>query len=133
MFLMAVRTYVRSLETTGYPLSLEFAMKYMFSEDTITLFLSDFVLVLSTAICVPFAKAVSAGWLRYYWTGVVLQHIWQTFVLAVAIGWAFTRQWPWVQSGYMTLHTLVSFFLKKNIGNSVIFPLEKRANLVFLF
>ncbi|KAI0705236.1 MBOAT, membrane-bound O-acyltransferase family-domain-containing protein [Cytidiella melzeri] len=107
MFLLAVNTYIRSLETNGYPLSMEFGMKYMFAEDTIMLFLSDGILVLSTAICVPFAKAIQNGWIRYYWTGVILQHLWQTTVLFTAIQWTFTRHWPWVQSGYLTLHTLV--------------------------
>lgn len=91
MFLFAVRTYVRSLETSGKPMSLEFAMKYMFSEDTITLFLSDAVLVLSTAVCVPFAKAYANRWISYYPAGTILQHAWQTFVLFVAIKWAFHR------------------------------------------
>lgn len=108
MGLMALRTYVLSLQQTGYPLSFEFALKFMFSEDTITLFISDFVLVLSTGLCVPFARAISKGWIKYYWTGVIIQHLCQTLVLATAVGWAFTRNWPWVQSGYMTLHTLVS-------------------------
>ncbi|KIP03018.1 hypothetical protein PHLGIDRAFT_37640, partial [Phlebiopsis gigantea 11061_1 CR5-6] len=107
MFLFAVRTYVRSLETSGKAMSLEFAMTYMFSEDTITLFISDGVLVLSTIVCVPFAKAVANGWIKYYYTGLIIQHLWQTAVLFTAVKWAFHRHWPWVQSGYLTLHTLV--------------------------
>lgn len=91
MFLVALRTYVRSVETSGRPMSLEFAMKYMFSEDTIMLFVSDAVLVLSTAVCVPFAKAVAHGWISYYPTGTIIQHAWQTAVLFIAIKWAFHR------------------------------------------
>ena len=91
MFLVAVRTYVRSFETSGSPMSLEFAMKYMFSEDTITLFVSDGVLVFSTAVCVPFAKAVAKGWIKYYPAGTIIQHLWQTAVLFTAIKWAFHR------------------------------------------
>jgi sterol O-acyltransferase len=97
----------------------------MFSRDARMLALSDAVLVLSTGICVPFAKAVSRGWIKYYWTGVVIQHTFQTFILFAAIKWTFNRcassficcndktdrvsgsQWPWVQSGFLTLHTLV--------------------------
>ena len=90
MFLFTVRTYVRSLETSGKAMSLEFA-KYMFSEDTITLFVSDGVLVLSTIVCVLFAKAVASGWIKYYHTGTILQHLWQTAVLFIAITWAFHR------------------------------------------
>lgn len=91
LFLFSVRTYVRSLETHGHAISLDFAMKYMFSEDTITLFLSDAVLVFSTGLCVPFVKAIANGWIDYYWTGVIIQHTWQTLVLFTAIKWTFDR------------------------------------------
>ncbi|KAH9893488.1 MBOAT-domain-containing protein [Cubamyces lactineus] len=103
LFLFTVRTYIRSIETNGYPLDFEFAS--MFSRDAITLAISDAVLVLNTALCVPFAKAIAKGWIRYYWFGVALQHLWQTAVLAMAITWTFNRQWPWVQSGFLTLHS----------------------------
>ncbi|KAH9479357.1 putative sterol O-acyltransferase 1 [Psilocybe cubensis] len=99
------RTYVRSIETNGHALNLHFAT--MFSQDAVTLALSDAVLVLSTGICVPFAKALKRGWIRYYWTGVILQHLLQTTILFTAIYWTFNRDWPWVQSGYLTLHSLV--------------------------
>ncbi|KAI0075307.1 MBOAT-domain-containing protein [Panus rudis PR-1116 ss-1] len=105
MFLVSVNTYIRGIEETGSPL--EFAFASMFSEDAITLALSDAVLVGSTFICVPFAKAIQKGWIRYYWVGVILQHLWQTTVLAAAVTWTFNRHWPWVQSGFLTLHTLV--------------------------
>ncbi|OBZ74054.1 Sterol O-acyltransferase 2 [Grifola frondosa] len=55
MLIFAVRTYVRSIEANGYALELSFAT--MFSRDAVTLALSDAVLVGSTALCVPFAKA----------------------------------------------------------------------------
>jgi sterol O-acyltransferase len=96
----------------------------MISKDARTLALSDAVLVLSTGICVPFAKAVSKGWVKYYWTGVAIQHTLQTVILFAAIKWTFNRyasirsvwvclieghrrQWPWVQSGFLTIHTFV--------------------------
>ncbi|KAI8996386.1 MBOAT-domain-containing protein [Trametes punicea] len=103
LFLFAVRTYVRSIETSGYPLDFQFAS--MFSRHAVTLAISDAVLVLSTGLCVPFVKAIVNGWIRYNWTGVLIQHLWQTFVLATAIIWTFNRQWPWVQSGFLTLHS----------------------------
>ncbi|KAJ6581587.1 MBOAT, membrane-bound O-acyltransferase family-domain-containing protein [Mycena capillaripes] len=105
MFLFTVSTYIKSIETSGHALNLRFAT--MFSRDAITLAISDAVMVSATALCVPFAKAVSKGWVRYYWTGVILQHAIQTFALVSAISWTFNRQWPWVQSGFFTLHTLV--------------------------
>ncbi|KAF9038453.1 MBOAT, membrane-bound O-acyltransferase family-domain-containing protein [Panaeolus papilionaceus] len=79
----------------------------MFSQDAITLAWSDALLVLSTGICVPFAKALKNGWISYYWTGLILQHILQTSILFGAISWTFNRNWPWVQSGFLTLHSIV--------------------------
>ncbi|RPD64216.1 MBOAT-domain-containing protein [Lentinus tigrinus ALCF2SS1-7] len=105
LFLFALRTYVVSTETNGLPLNLEFAT--MFSQDAITLAISDAVLVLNTGLCVPFAKAIAKGWLRYYPVGLVLQHLWQCSVLAITVTWTFNRHWPWVQSGFLTLHSLV--------------------------
>lgn len=89
LFIWTVRTYVRSIETEGAPLNLRFAT--MISQDARTLALSDAVLVLSTGICVPFAKAVSRGWIKYYWTGVILQHLLQASILFTAIKWTFNR------------------------------------------
>ncbi|KAJ2918613.1 hypothetical protein MD484_g1719, partial [Candolleomyces efflorescens] len=105
MFIFAIQTYVRSFEASGMPLSLDFAA--MFSRDAITLAWSDALLVLSTGICVPFAIALKNNWIQYYWTGIVIQHFIQASILASAITWAFNRQWPWVQSGFLTLHSLV--------------------------
>lgn len=105
IFIFTVRTYIRSIETHGHALNLNFAAR--FSEDAITLAISDFFVVLTTGLCVPFAKAVSKGWIRYQYTGMVLQHVLQTTLLFSAIVWTFNRQWPWVQSGYLTLHSIV--------------------------
>ncbi|KAI0061050.1 MBOAT-domain-containing protein [Artomyces pyxidatus] len=105
LFLFTVGSYIRSIETNGYPLNFEFAS--MFSRDARTLALSDAVLVLGTGLCVPFAKAVSKGWIKYYSIGVIIQHTFQGLVLFTAVRWTFNRQWPWVQSGFLTLHTLV--------------------------
>ncbi|KAG2011805.1 sterol O-acyltransferase, variant 2 [Coprinopsis cinerea AmutBmut pab1-1] len=105
IFIFTVQTYVRSIETSGKPLDLNFAA--MFSQDAITLALSDLVLVLCTGICVPFAIALKNEWIQYYWTGVIIQHLIQSSVLAAAVTWTFNRNWPWVQSGYLTLHALV--------------------------
>lgn len=92
IFIFAVQSYVRSIEASGRPLNLAFAA--MFSQDAITLALSDAALVLTTGICVPFAIAIKNGWIRYYWTGLILQHLIQTTVLISAITWTFNRYLP---------------------------------------
>jgi sterol O-acyltransferase len=89
IFIFMVRTYIQSMETHGHALNLRFAT--MFSKDAITLALSDGVLVATTGISVGFAKAVAKGWIRYYWTGVIIQHILQTAILFTAISWTFNR------------------------------------------
>ncbi|KAG7093673.1 hypothetical protein E1B28_007332 [Marasmius oreades] len=105
IFIFMLRTYISTFEIHGHALNLRFATQ--FSRDAITLAISDGVIVGLTALCVPFAKAISGGWIRYNWTGLILQHIFQTTLLFSAISWTFNRQWPWVQSGFLTLHTLV--------------------------
>ena len=89
IFIFIVRSYVYSAMEYGAPLNLEFAT--MFSRDARTLALSDGVLVLSTGLCVPFAKLIRGGWIRYHWTGVILQHILQTTILGIAVTWTFNR------------------------------------------
>ena len=92
IYIFIVRSYVYSAMEYGAPLNLEFAT--MFSRDARTLALSDGVLVLSTGLCVPFAKLIRGGWIRYHWTGVILQHILQTTVLGIAVTWTFNRYAP---------------------------------------
>lgn len=95
----------------------------MFSRHALSLAISDGILVLSTGLSVPFAIALKKGWLNYYGMGLVIQHTMQTVILFSAITWTFNRQvsvhlvlnpvftfrrkWPWVQSGFLTLHSLV--------------------------
>lgn len=89
MFLSAVSTYVRSIDATGKPLPFDFL--HLFSRDALNLALSDLALVLSTGLCVPFALAIKNGYIRYYWTGVVIQHVWQMSLLLGVIKWTFQR------------------------------------------
>ncbi|KAF5383842.1 hypothetical protein D9615_003659 [Tricholomella constricta] len=105
IFIFTVREYVRGIESNGRPLNLDFAT--MFSQDAVVLAISDGVLVLSTGLCVPFAIALKKRWIVYHWTGVVIQHLFQTLILFAAISWTLNRKWPWVQSGFLTLHSLV--------------------------
>ncbi|TRM65574.1 MBOAT, membrane-bound O-acyltransferase family-domain-containing protein [Schizophyllum amplum] len=105
MFLFTVRTYITSIETQGAPLNFAFAT--MFSQDAVTLFFSDVALVASSVLCVPFCKAIATNTIEYYWTGVILQHIFQMSILSITVSWTYHRQWPWVQSGFLTLHSLV--------------------------
>ncbi|KAF8630153.1 hypothetical protein AX15_003103 [Amanita polypyramis BW_CC] len=105
IFIFTIQTYIRGIETIGSPLDLKFAT--LFSRHAVALAISDALLVLSTTLAVPFAIALKKGWIQYYWTGLILQHIYQTAILFSAVKWTFDRKWPWVQSGFLTLHSLV--------------------------
>jgi len=89
IFIFTVQTYIRGIETIGRPLDLKFAT--LFSRHAIALAISDGVLVLSTTLAVPFAIALKKGWIRYYWTGVIIQHTYQTIILFSAVKWTFDR------------------------------------------
>ncbi len=107
IFIFMVRTYINSYESNGAPLNFRFAT--LLSKDAITLALSDAALVGSTTICVPFAKAISKGWIRYYWTGVFIQHTIQTFILFTAITWTFNRYVPCSRSIDITRSMYIIF------------------------
>ncbi|KAL8281287.1 hypothetical protein RQP46_006321 [Phenoliferia psychrophenolica] len=104
VFIALVRTGVRQYTEVGVVWGSQFAS--LISEDAIMLAISDAVMVTSTYLCVPFVKMVNRGWIRYYWTGAVIQHTLQALFLFLAVRWTFHRHWPWVQSGFMTLHSL---------------------------
>ncbi|BGP39994.1 Sterol O-acyltransferase 2 (Sterol-ester synthase 2) [Rhodotorula kratochvilovae] len=104
IFVGGARTIYNRFNETGGVLGWQFAA--LISEDAWALALSDAVLVGSTLLCVPFAKLVVNGWIRYYWSGLILQHVAQTAFLGIAVRWTFHRNWPWVQSGFMVLHAL---------------------------
>lgn len=60
-------------------------------------------MVLSMFLCVPFVKALQYRWWSYYYTGLVIQHVFQTAYLALAVWWGWYRDWYWVQSGFLVL------------------------------
>ncbi|GAA6015089.1 hypothetical protein JCM11491_001656 [Sporobolomyces phaffii] len=100
----ATRTVMRKFQESGGLYRWDFAE--LISEDGLNLAMSDAVMVASTLLCVPFVKLLLTGWVRYYGFGLILQHVGQAAFLAIAVRWTFHRQWPWVQSGFLTLHTL---------------------------
>lgn len=128
LLLLMLNTFYTSFEKSGQIVSLTFAT--LFSKDARVLALSDAVLVGSLFACVPFAKVLKRGWVRYWPTAVVFQHLYQTVLLFAVIRWTRYRyvrratlerriltdeplsffwgfsEWPWVQSGFFVLHTL---------------------------
>lgn len=104
MAILMLNTFYTSFTSTGQVISLTFAT--LLSKDAGVLALSDGILVGSLFLCVPFAKALKHGWIRYWPTGSIIQHAWQGAMLGCVIKWARYREWPWVQSGFFVLHTL---------------------------
>ncbi|KAH8555602.1 MBOAT, membrane-bound O-acyltransferase family-domain-containing protein [Umbelopsis sp. PMI_123] len=105
MAFYVIQTVIRCYEQEGILLSLGFFR--LFSKDGLALLVSDFAMISMTLFSVPFSKLMLWGWLPYDSIGFILQHIFQALFLFVNIYWTFWRDWPWVQSGFFTLHTLV--------------------------
>ena len=89
MFILVVQNYVVTMEKNGYPIELAFAK--MFSRHAFALALSDGVLALSTGFSVPFAIALKKGWLNYSPLGLIIQYLYETCVLVIAVTWTFNR------------------------------------------
>ncbi|KAI8075270.1 MBOAT, membrane-bound O-acyltransferase family-domain-containing protein [Gongronella butleri] len=100
-----IRTLVHCYEDEGIPLTLDFYR--LFSKDAWVLLISDVTMVTVTIASVPFSKLIVKGYLPYDSIGVILQHVGQTLFLCVAIYWVFHRDWPWVQSGFFIMHSIV--------------------------
>ncbi|KAF9932304.1 hypothetical protein BGZ67_004828 [Mortierella alpina] len=77
-----------------------------FSQDAIMLAVSDIGLVLSTGLAFLLIKVIAKGWMRYKVTGMVVQHCVQVLFLLLATAWTIWRDWPWLQSGFFTLHAI---------------------------
>ncbi|WVQ74464.1 hypothetical protein IAR50_004065 [Cryptococcus sp. DSM 104548] len=104
MALLFLRTTIESWEENRTPLSWTFGR--LITGDALVLAISDGIMVLSMFLCVPFVKALQYGWLEYNWTGSVIQHVFQSLYLAIAVWWGYHRQWYWVQSGFLVLHAM---------------------------
>ncbi|KAI7893996.1 MBOAT, membrane-bound O-acyltransferase family-domain-containing protein [Mucor mucedo] len=100
-----IQAVVRCYEQEGILLSLGFFR--LFSKDGLTLLISDLTMVSMTLFSVLFSKLFVWGVLPYETFGVVIQHTCQALFLFVNIYWTFWRNWPWVQSGFFTMHTIV--------------------------
>ncbi|CAG7847235.1 Probable sterol O-acyltransferase 1; AltName: Full=Sterol-ester synthase 1 [Serendipita indica DSM 11827] len=103
--LLSVKTIVLHHKETGSLLSWNFGR--LISKDLFALLLSEAALTFTSLWAVLLVKAFKRGYIRYYWTGVIVQHVYQSAMLALAIGWTFSMRWEWVQSGYFTLRCLV--------------------------
>ncbi|KAK4689379.1 sterol O-acyltransferase, partial [Tremellales sp. Uapishka_1] len=102
--LLFLRTSAQSWEENRQILSPAFGR--LITRDALVLAISDGIMVLTSVLCVPFVKALQYRYFSYYYTGLVLQHMFQTAYLGLAVWWGYHRQWYWVQSGFLCLHAL---------------------------
>ena len=102
--MLFLRTSIESWEQNRTPLSWNFGR--LITRDALVLALSDGIMMITSFLCVPFVKALQHRWISYYWTGAIIQHVFQTTYLFVAIWWGYHRQWYWVQAGFLVLHSL---------------------------
>ncbi|KAJ5232769.1 Sterol O-acyltransferase [Penicillium chermesinum] len=91
-------------------------IRLMFSKDVLVLGISDFVLCWSTLFCLGLQRAISAGYLHWDGLGWVIQNIWQTAYLAIAIWWTYHRDWPWTHTVFMVLHCLTMLMKQHSYG-----------------
>jgi sterol O-acyltransferase len=109
-----VRTSLQSWEDNRTPLSWTFGR--LITGDALVLAISDGLMVLTMFLCVPFVKvcrnvitkgqALQHRVFSYYYTGLIIQHMFQAVYLGIAIWWGYYRDWYWVQAGFLVLHCL---------------------------
>ncbi|KAG0192973.1 hypothetical protein DFQ28_007005 [Apophysomyces sp. BC1034] len=105
MAFYVIQTVIRCYEQEGILLSLGFYR--LISKDSLALLAADLTMVSTTMLSVVFSKLLIWGVIKYETTGVMLQHVGQALFLFLNMNWIYWRDWPWVQSGFFTMHTVV--------------------------
>ncbi|CAO3587823.1 unnamed protein product [Absidia cylindrospora] len=105
MIIYSLQTFMACYQQEGILLSLNFYD--LISEDALALLVSDCLMVSITVFSVPYSRLLIKGVLHYETTGIILQHLCQAVFLFCSVYWVFWRDWPWVQSGFFTMHSIV--------------------------
>lgn len=100
-----LNAFVRSFENTGQILSMTLAI--LMSRDLLMLAMSDAVLVGQTFLCVPLVKALYRYKIPRGYGLFSLQMVWYCTIMTAVIVWIRIRDWPWTQSGFFVLHSIV--------------------------
>ncbi|EFP89947.2 uncharacterized protein PGTG_16235 [Puccinia graminis f. sp. tritici CRL 75-36-700-3] len=96
---------IATLHASG-SLVIQSPLARLFSKHLPQLALVDLCLVASTFSALGFAKLLSNRYFDYCHTGLILQHLFQFSWLGAWILYIFYREWPWIQSGFLTLHSI---------------------------
>jgi len=115
--LLFLRTSIDSWEQNRTPLSWNFGR--LITGDALVLAISDGIMMGAMFFCVPFVKALQNRYISYYWTGAIIQHVFQALYLGTAVWWGYHRQWYWVQAGFLVLHALSNLMKVSRCERSV--------------
>ncbi len=84
-----IQAGVKNFQSAGILIDLTFFR--LFSQDAIGLILSDICMVGSMFFAVLLQKVIARGWIKWRYTGMILQHVFQVIFLFVPICWTFFR------------------------------------------
>ncbi|RKP05066.1 MBOAT, membrane-bound O-acyltransferase family-domain-containing protein, partial [Thamnocephalis sphaerospora] len=78
----------------------------IFSTDALTLIASDAIMVGATTLAVPLSWLESRGWISRI-PFLLIQLCYETAFIVGAVYWTLWRSWPWVQTTFFVLHSIV--------------------------
>jgi len=87
-------------------LAIQSPLARLFSKHLPQLAVVDLCLVASTFSALGFAQLLSNRVFEYCNTGLIIQHVFQFSWLVAWISYIYHREWPWIQSGFLTLHSI---------------------------
>lgn len=102
---MVLAAFMQSFDDTGHFVSLTLAT--LMSRDMHVLAISDAILVAHTFLAVPLVRIIKYFGLVHRVGIAFILSVWYLGLLAGVIYWSRFRDWPWVQSGFFVLHSLV--------------------------
>ena len=105
--IMVITTALRNIKETGLPLRLR--PWHMFTVNLLPLWISELLMVCSTAAVLPLQRTfrASRGALRWRQLGMPLHVTFQTAWAVLWVNWPFLLQWTWTAQVFFTLHMLV--------------------------
>lgn len=106
--IMAITTMLRNIKDTGSPLRVQ--IWGLFTVKLWHLAIADFMMVVTTAVCLPlhriFRAAPVGGALTWHKGGMAIMSIYQVIWLAIWIAVPFELGWAWTAQVFFLLHTL---------------------------
>ena len=102
---VVLSAFTQSFDNTGQILSLTLAT--LMSKDTHVLALSDAILVAQTFLCVPLVHGLRYFRITHRYIILTILLLWHITTMVNVIIWTRFRDWPWVQSGFFVLHSIV--------------------------